>query len=83
MRELYNIVNGFGVVCGLFGAILNALGLAVFAFPIWAASSAALAFYFWQVHKGTWILNSGALLQCGLQIMYLGTNILGTVRVFG
>jgi len=76
------LINLAGTGLGIIGAVLNALGDGI-AFPVWMISNVLLFILFLGVWRGWWKLNSGAMLQCGLYIIYMGTSTIGMMRVYG
>ena len=74
------IINLVGTALGIIGAALNAAGNNL-AFPIWMISNTLLFILFFGVWQKRWELNSGALVQCGLYIVYFCTSSYGFLRV--
>lgn len=74
------LLNAFGTIIAVAGAIYNALGYHKLAFFLWIVSNSTLLLLFVGVALDWWILNSGAWMQVLLYMIFCTTSTYGYYR---
>ena len=77
------VLNALGVILGIVGAVLNAIGFTL-AFPIWLAANVLLEAYFLQRYASAQNPDDRKEMAqlCGLYLIYIGTSSYGTWRCY-